>query len=356
MVPVLPTGTIAAETAAKPLDAHSDRSVNVVRRWSLPGTPRGLAVDRDGLVYVGLSDRQSILRIDPSRDLLEKEIVLDRPEIASTKEIVTLRFDRSRAGERLLAANGIDESLTILSTPELAVLREITLEGEVVRDAVGDPLGRYLYILGRDVHIFDHQGAMKIRTIREPRPSAISVSRTGRLLAVAGSERISGIEVTTVALWDVETMKELERIPMQTDAKVVGLTFAAGDRALVAATETAVLQLALDRDKTEKALIAADDGLRTNIAAADLISTDTVCIDPSSSPQVISLGPTGSELLFPEKRCGRGGSMTGGPRYVSVQSLYPLEAFAIAWDPTREAVFATSGDQLVLYRYSPDED
>ena len=72
------------------------------------------------------------MAIDPKSGNVKNRIVLDSAEIASTKELVTMRTNR--AGTRLYIANGSDESATIMSIPDLAVLREITMEGEAIRD------------------------------------------------------------------------------------------------------------------------------------------------------------------------------------------------------------------------------
>lgn len=349
---------IAEASTPVPIRGEADRNARILRKWTLPGSPGGLAVGRDGKLFVGLSDRQSIVRIDPSRDLIEKEVILDRPEIASTKDLVTLRIDEAGPVRRLLTANGTDESATILSLDELAIRREITLEGELVRDIHPDPAARFLFVLGRDLHVFDWGGDNPIRTISEPRPMAIAVSSDGSHFAVAGSERIAGTTVTTLGLWTSEPLREIRRIPLQTDAEIVSLSFAAGDRSIVAASTEAILQLTLSErtDQDESALVNTDRGVRMRVRAADLISSDKVCLPDRATPQVMTLGPSGSEILFPEKRCGVGASFTAGRRLVSIDSLYGLEAHSIVFDPSRRAVFASgAGNQVVLYRYEPED-
>src|SRR4051794_27944804 len=142
---LLTTAALAlhAQTSA-PLQPSASRDRKVVRRWALPGTPHGVAIGADGTIYVGLAEPQAVVAIDPKAGAIRKRVVLDSADIASTKELVTFRTSADRT--RLYIANGSDESAIILSLPELGVLREITMEGETIRDAVPDPKGRYLYI------------------------------------------------------------------------------------------------------------------------------------------------------------------------------------------------------------------
>ena len=145
--------TIASSISAQPLTPVATTDKKIIKRWELPGDPHGVAIGADGTIYVGLAKPQAVVAIDPKSGNVKNKLVLDSAEIASTKELVTMRTNR--AGTRLYIANGSDESATIMSIPDLAVLREITMEGEAIRDAVPDPKGRYLYLLGRHVHIFD---------------------------------------------------------------------------------------------------------------------------------------------------------------------------------------------------------
>src|SRR5688572_4512092 len=150
---LLTAGAALAQTGSDALKPSPTRDRKVVRRWVLPGDPRGIALGADGTIYVGLAEPQEVLAVDPTTGAIKRRVVLDSAEIASTKEMVTFRTNRERT--RLFIANGSDESATILSLPDLGVLREITMEGEVIRDVVPDPKGRYIYLLGRRVHIFD---------------------------------------------------------------------------------------------------------------------------------------------------------------------------------------------------------
>src|SRR5512145_406810 len=40
------------------------RDRKVVRRWTIEGQPRGVAIGANGTIYVGLADKQSVLAID----------------------------------------------------------------------------------------------------------------------------------------------------------------------------------------------------------------------------------------------------------------------------------------------------
>src|ERR1700716_188242 len=136
-VTVLGMLTLSASLlAAPPPPPATPAAANakVLRRFTRAGDPHGLAIGSDGTIYVGLAASQEVVAIDPKSGAVKQRIVLDSAEIASTKELVTLRTNRERT--RLYVANGSDESVTILSIPELQVLREITMEGEPIRDAL----------------------------------------------------------------------------------------------------------------------------------------------------------------------------------------------------------------------------
>src|ERR1051326_5260641 len=136
--------------------------------------------------------------IDPKTGAIKRRVVLDSAEIASTKELVTLRI----SGARLFIANGSDESATILSLPDLAVLREIKIEGEPIRDALPDPRGRYLYLLGRRVHVYDAAGERELHALDVGDPTAIAAN--GKTLAVVAAEG--------TVLFDTSTFAETRRM------------------------------------------------------------------------------------------------------------------------------------------------
>ena len=227
---VLLTTAAVSLFAADGLSPVATRDRKVIRRWALPGDPRGVAVGADGTVYVGLAESQSVIGVDPETGAIRKRVVLDSAHIASTKELVTLRTNPDRT--RLFIANGSDESALILSLPDLAVLREITMEGETIRDVVPDPKGRYVYVLGRRVHVFDREGDTELRTLNVENPMAIAASNTS--LAVLATENFGNAKATAVTLFDARTFSQTAREPMQTEEPIEGALFAAGERSLVA--------------------------------------------------------------------------------------------------------------------------
>ena len=129
---MLLTCSAATLLGAELLPAVSTRDSKIIKRWTLAGDPRGVALGADGTIYVGLAQPQSVVAIDGKTGEVKQRLVLDSAEIASTKELVTLRTNPART--RLYIANGSDESATILALPDMHVLREITTEGEKIRD------------------------------------------------------------------------------------------------------------------------------------------------------------------------------------------------------------------------------
>jgi hypothetical protein len=323
------------------------RDRRVVKRWALEAKPRGIAL-AGGTAYVGLSDRQSVLAIDTSTGAVLKEVVLDSEQIAATKELVAMRLDQAK--NRLVIANGSDESVTILSLPSLAVTREITLEGEVIRDAVPDPAGRYLYILGRTVHVYDGDGEREIAAFDAVEPMAIAVSAKGNLLAVVGSEEFESGRATVVVLYDAATLKEVAREPLQTDREIQSAIFAAGDQALVVA----------GRDwLAEKSLIArplktmSAEAPRISFSFGDLVSSEKICLAEKSGPQILSAGRTSTVVHFVERRCGDTGSFTASPRRVSSASLYGIAAWATAYDPQSDSLWVTDPAGFITRYHAP---
>src|SRR3954462_1872913 len=241
---------IASSINAQPLTPVATRDQKIIKRWELPGDPHGVAVGADGTIYVGLAKPQAVVAIDAKSGDVKKKIVLDSAEIASTKELVTMRTNR--AGTRLYIANGSDESATIMSIPDLAVLREITMEGEAIRDALPDPKGRYLYLLGRHVHVYDANGEKELRTINIDDPMAIAASANATLVAVIASEDFGNTKATSVALFDTTTFAELAREPLQTDKIIESALFAAGDQALIALSRGSLFEKPLSMKKAAK--------------------------------------------------------------------------------------------------------
>ncbi|MBW3565497.1 MAG: hypothetical protein KY459_12295 [Acidobacteria bacterium] len=334
--------------ASTPLELLRSRSKSVVKRWALPGSPRGLALASDGTLYAGLAARQSVVRIDPDRGEILSELVLDDPDIAATKDLVSVRIDEPRS--RLIIANGSDESVTIVSIPRLAIEREITLEGEMIRDAIPDPAGRFIYILGRDVHVFDGEGGVAVRAIAEPEPMAIAVSADGAMFAVIGAEQFPSGEATVAALWSTSPLREIRRVPLQTDRKITAALFAAGDASLVVTADDWLAQVPL-AEPSASSLDTTGEMPRVSLAFGQLTSSQKICLADPSGPQVLAPGRTDREVVFAEHRCGESGSFTGSVRHVEPLSLYNVKAWAVVWDVQRNGVFATNPEgELALYR------
>lgn len=292
----------------------------MIRRWTLSGDPRGVAIGADGTVYVGLAQSQSVAAINPATGAVKKQIVLDSAEIAATKELVTLRTNADRS--RLYIANGSDESALILSLPDLAVLREITMEGERIRDAIPDPKGRYLYLLGRRVHVYDAEGDTELRTLPIEEPMTMATSANGATLAVFGTEDFGSVKATSVTLFDTKTFRVIAREPMQTQKAIESATFAAGDRSLVAFSRDSLFEKAV-------------------ISRRDLVNVNRICLPEGSGPQIATLTDSDTLLVYGERRCSASGAFSGSSRGVTPASLYGVNAYALAFDPKTGSLVAT---------------
>jgi len=292
---VLLTVSAALPLHAQTLSTVPTHDAKIVKRWALAGDPHGVAVGADGTLYVGLAQPQAVVAIDPKTGAVKKKVVLDSAEIASTKELVTLRI----SGSRLFIANGSDESATILSLPDLAVLREITIEGEPIRDALPDPRGRYLYLLGRRVHVYDAGGERELHALDVGDPMAIAAN--GKTLAVVAPEG--------AVLFDTSTFTETARLK----------TNGAADVALF-----------------------ANDALVT-------LSRDAICLPEGSGPQIATLAPN-NVLLYAERRCEASSALTGGG-HVTPVSLYGVSAYALAYDRAANALVTTErAGYLTIYK------
>jgi len=274
----------------------------VIKRWQLAGDPHGVAVGADGTLYVGLAQPQAVVAIDPKSGAIKKRVVLDSAEIASTKELVTLRI----AGSRLFVANGSDESATILSLPDLGVLREITIEGEPIRDALPDPRGRYLYLLGRRVHVYDAEGERELHALEVSEPTAIAAN--GNTLAV--------VTAGEAVLFDTSSFTERGRVKA-----------GAADAALFA--NDALVTLGHDE---------------MSVAG----HAHPICLPEGSGPQIATLAPN-AVLLFAERRCEASAPDGGG--HVTPVSLYGVSAYALAFDRAANALVTTErAGYLTIYK------
>ena len=349
LLPLLLQAQPAADPAPIPevLTAVPTRDAKVVRRWTLPGDPHGIAIGPDGTLYVGLAQPQAVVAIDPKTGAVKRRLVLDSAEIASTKELVTLRT--SRDGSRLYIANGSDESTTILGLPDLRVLREITTEGETIRDAVPDPKGRYLYLLGRRVRVYDAAGEKEIKTIEFADPTAIAASANGSFLAVFGPEDFGNTKATVVALYDTATFQEVRRDPLQTDEAVETALFAAQDRALVAVSRDHLFEKPVTL--STKTMTSAGAGqMRMSIDYGDLVNSDHICLPEKSGAQIATLGPS-DYVLFAERRCAVSGAFSGSSRRITPVALYGVDAYAVAFDGASSTLVATDRNgYLTIYK------
>lgn len=318
-----------------------------MKKWVLPGKPRGLAF-HDGVAYVGLRDRQSVLAVDIATGRILGEAILDSADIAATKDFVTLRV--SPDGKRLSVANGSDESATILSLPDLAIVREIGLEGETIRDALMDPSGRYLFLLGNRIHLFDAAGSKELRTFEVDDPMAMAINSTGSALAVAHSERFGNGTATVVSLFDLSTFKQGDQEPLQTERRIVSMMFAAGDRSLVVFARDWIGEKPL-RARVEKRLFNEGDKMRMRIDFGDLTNSEAACLPEIVGPQIAVHGPNPSVILFAERRCSVSGSFTASQRNVSTASIYGVSAYAVAFDPGTDTLLTTDPSGfLTIYR------
>lgn len=348
---LLTTAAVSALAEPVALTPAPSRDRKVVSRWALPGDPRGVAVGNGGTIYVGLAQPQAVIAVDSATGRITKKLVLDSPEIASTKELVTLRTNPERT--RLYIANGSDESANILSLPDLAVLREITMEGEMIRDVVPDPRGRFVYLLGRKVHIFDADGQTALRTIDVEAPMAIAASANGALLAVFATETFGDTDATVVALFDVnDNFTEIGRDPLQTQKPVDGAMFANGDRSLIAFGRDALYEKpVISRPARALKEESAGGALRMTIDFGDLVNSNRICLPEGSGPQAATLTSSDSLLVYAERRCSASGAFSGSARRVTPASLYNVDAYAITYDPAANTIVATDrAGFLTVYR------
>lgn len=327
---------------------EKSRDRRIVTRLNLGATPHGLALASDGTLYVGLAARQSVAAIRSSDGTLLREVVLDDPDIASTKELVSLRLTADE--RRLIVANGSDESVTILSLPELAIVREIGLEGETIRDAVPDPLGRYLFVLGRSVHVFDFDGQRELRTLDVEDPMTVSIDPKGVALAVTFAERFPSGAASSVALFDTTAFKELAREPLQTDRHVRAAAFADNGKALVFVADDwiAEKELVVSRKVTPK---VPEGVMRIDFNDGGLISSMRICLVENPGPQIVAMSGDTRAAFVPERRCSRSGAYTMQERRVTPVSLYNVPAFALVLDSKRNGLWATDpAGYLTMYK------
>jgi hypothetical protein len=254
-----------------------------------------------------------VIAVDPKSGAIRKRVVLDSVDIASTKELVTLRTNRERT--RLYIANGSDESATILALPDLRIVREITIEGEQIRDAVPDPQGRFLYLLGRRVHVFDANGEKELRTLAIDEPSAIAASAT--MVVVAKGPIILRFDLPSfasnqgLAISDVGSIRTL---------------LLAANNVVVAFTNGAFIEIATPP------------------------RFDPICLPEGSGPQIAALAPH-DLVLFAERRCNSSSAFDTAAHRVTPASLYGISAYALAYEAASNTLAATDrAGFLTIYK------
>lgn len=293
------------------------------------------------MLYVGLADTQEIAAIDPSTGEIARRQI-DREEIAATKDFVTMRMTRD--GDRLVIAHGSDESATIHALPGLVPVREIGLEGELVRDAVPAPDGSFVAVLGRDVHLWSRDGQELIRTIPGLEPMAIAVSSDGKLLAVIGRETFPSGAVSMAIFFDTTTWQEVFRKPLQTDREIRGVTFAADDSVIAVWAEDWLAEVTVRAE--ESGFDTNGDVPRMRLGFGDLVNSESICLPERSSPQIATVVES-SRIVLAERRCSTSGSMSGARRVLRSSTLTGVEAWAIAWDSTRRLVVASDPEGTI---------
>lgn len=308
-----------------------------------------MAIGSDGTLYVGLAQPQAVIAVDPKTGAIKRQVILDSAAIASTKELVTMRTDRDAS--RLYIANGSDESATILSLPDLTILREITIEGEPIRDIVPDPRGRYLYVLGRSVHVYDAKGENEIHTLSDyPEPMAIAASSNGSTLAVFGTEDFGNAKATSVALYETSDFHQIARDPLQTTDRITGALFADGDRALVAVSNDHLFERPVVMRPAKAMTAAANGAMRMSIDFGDLVNSERICLPEKSGAQIITAA-TGNTILFAERHCNSSGAFTGSQTHIAPASLYGVDAYAVAYDRNANTMIATDrAGFLTIYK------
>lgn len=330
-----------------PLEPAPTRDRKVIRRFALPGDPHGVALGADGTIYVGLAKPQSVVGIDGVTGHVKKSVVLDSAEIASTKELVTLRTNPDRS--RLYIANGSDESASILSLPDLGVIREITMEGETIRDVLPDPQGRYVYLLGRRVHVFDSEGDVEIRTLQVENPMAIATTADGSALAVVGTETFDDTSVTSVWLYDTSSFNEISREPLQTEEPVELVMFADRGRSIVAFGRNRLYEKRVS-SKPTRITAGADGKGPMQVKVGDVVNGMHACLPENSGPQIATATVNDATLVYAERRCAAAGSFTGSNSGILPASLYNVAAYALVYDAKSNSIVATDrAGYLTIY-------
>ena len=178
------------------------------------------------------------------------------------------------------------------------------MEGEPIRDALPDPKGRYLYLLGRRVHVFDAKGETELHTLSVDDPTAIAASAT--TLSVSSRDGVIAFDTATF-------------------------------------TQRAQSALAA---KGVTALVYAPDGTLTGLTASELFrghASSPICLPEGSGPQIAVMAS--DLLLFAERRCNSSGAVAGAA------SLYGVGAYAVAYDTGTQTLVTTDrAGYLTIYK------
>lgn len=224
------------------------------------------------------------------------------------------------------------------------------MEGETIRDAIPDPRGRYLYLLGRRVHVFDGAGDTELRTLDIENPMALAVSSDGGLLAVFATEDFGNARATSVALFETTSFAQVTRDPMQTEKTIEAAMFAAKDRSLVAFSRDSLFEKAI---RSRPVQISGQEGERMRVAIGDLVNSNRVCLPEASGPQIASLTDDDTIVVYGERRCSASGAFSGSARGVTPASLYGVNAYAVAFDPATRTLVATDRDGFLTIYHVP---
>ena len=230
-------------------------------------------------------------------------------------------------------------------------MREITIEGEAIRDALPDPKGRYLFVLGRRVHVYDANGRNELRSLGFADPMALAISSNGTTLAVLGTEDFGNAKATVVALYDTTSFAEIMKDPMQTDQVIDSAMFAANDRALIALSRESLFEKPLVTHATKSMASGADGRMRMTVEFGDLVNSERICLPEGSGPQIAALASP-DLLLFAERRCTSSGAFsTADQRRVTPASLYGVNAYAVAYDHEKNNLIVTEkSGYLTIYK------
>src|SRR6185436_774224 len=201
---------------------------------------------------------------------------------------------------------------------------------------------RYLYLVGRHVHVFDKNGGTELRMLDIADPMAIAATSNGNALAVVATEDFGSAKATSVAMFDTTSWEMVSRDPLQTDQRIESAMFAPDDSALVALNHEYLFEKPITMRRTALPMTAEASGaMRMRIEVGDLVNSDRICLPEKSGPQIATFIPSANTLVYAERRCSAGVGFAGSKRRVSPASLYGVSAYAIAHDPASNTIVAT---------------